>query len=187
MDLNHVPKGCRELISGFHDLLRQKPPSFVDTVRVEFNVNGLPNNVVHISSFCGEDGGIVELNVVSLVDTVFNYGRLVQMCHWCSSNMMYMDQPHSQGILLTCVVFSHKLSLTGQRRLDNFIWGKPTDVMLCQASTLLIQLNIVPTKGRKATELGLLSSWSKCTILNLCSVYCKQLPSPPLKLCNPPF
>jgi hypothetical protein len=32
------------------------------------------NNVVHISGFRGEDGRIVELNVVSLVNTVFNYG-----------------------------------------------------------------------------------------------------------------
>jgi hypothetical protein len=34
---------------------------------------------VHISGFHGEDGRIVELNAVSLVDTVFNYGRLVRM------------------------------------------------------------------------------------------------------------
>jgi hypothetical protein len=31
--------------------------------------------------------------------------------------------------------------------------------MLCWASNLLIRLNVVPTKSRKATELGLLSAW----------------------------
>jgi hypothetical protein len=50
-----------------------------DILRVEFNLNGLPDNVVHISGFGGEDGRIVELNSVSLVDTVFSYGRLVRM------------------------------------------------------------------------------------------------------------
>jgi hypothetical protein len=44
---------------------------------VEFN--GLPDIAVHISGFRGEDGRIVKLNVVSLVDTVFSYGGLVRM------------------------------------------------------------------------------------------------------------
>jgi hypothetical protein len=51
----------------------------VDIVRVEFNLNGLPDNAVHLSGFRGEDGKIVELNVVSLVNNVFSYGRLVRM------------------------------------------------------------------------------------------------------------
>jgi hypothetical protein len=46
---------------------------------VEFNLNGLPDNAAHISGFHGEDEKIVELNAVSLVDTVFSYGRLVRM------------------------------------------------------------------------------------------------------------
>jgi hypothetical protein len=41
-------------------------------VRVEFN--GLPNNVIHTLGFCGEDGGIIKLNVGSWVDIVFSYG-----------------------------------------------------------------------------------------------------------------
>jgi hypothetical protein len=35
---------------------------------VEFNLNGLPDNAVYISGFRGEDGSIVELNTMSLVD-----------------------------------------------------------------------------------------------------------------------
>jgi hypothetical protein len=65
-------------IRGFHDLLRKKPPSR-DIVRVEFKLNGLPNSAVHMSGFRGEDGRIVELNAVSVVHTVFNYGQFVQM------------------------------------------------------------------------------------------------------------
>jgi hypothetical protein len=34
-----------------------------DIVRMKFNLNGLPNNAVHISNFRGEDGRTVELNV----------------------------------------------------------------------------------------------------------------------------
>jgi hypothetical protein len=34
---------------------------------------------INVSGFGGEDGRIVELNAVSLVDTVFSYARLVQM------------------------------------------------------------------------------------------------------------
>jgi hypothetical protein len=41
---------------------------------VEFNLNGPPDSAVHISGFCGEDGRIVEMNAVTLVDTVFSYG-----------------------------------------------------------------------------------------------------------------
>jgi hypothetical protein len=51
----------------------------VDIVMVEFNLNGLPDNAVHISGFRGEDGRTVEMNAVSLVDTVSSYGRLVRM------------------------------------------------------------------------------------------------------------
>jgi hypothetical protein len=46
---------------------------------VEFNLNGIPDNAAHIPGFRGEDERIVELNVVSLVDTLFSYGRLVRM------------------------------------------------------------------------------------------------------------
>jgi hypothetical protein len=42
---------------------------------VEFNLSGLPNNEVHISGFRGEDGSIVELNAMFLVNTVFSCQR----------------------------------------------------------------------------------------------------------------
>jgi hypothetical protein len=58
--------------------MRQKPPS-LDIVGVEFNFDGLPDNAVHISGFLGEDGSFEELIAMSLVDTVFSYGRLVRM------------------------------------------------------------------------------------------------------------
>jgi hypothetical protein len=46
----------------------------VDIVSMEFNLNGLPDNAVHISGFRGEDGRIVELNALSMVSPVFSYG-----------------------------------------------------------------------------------------------------------------
>jgi hypothetical protein len=46
---------------------------------VDFNLNGFLNNVVHISGFRGEDGGIVEMNAMFLDNIVFSYDQLVQM------------------------------------------------------------------------------------------------------------
>jgi hypothetical protein len=59
---------------GFHDLLRKKNKFSVHTVGMEFNLNGLPNDAIHVSGFSGEDGGFVRLNAVSQVDGVFSYG-----------------------------------------------------------------------------------------------------------------
>jgi hypothetical protein len=50
------------------------PPPPVDIVRLEFNFNGILHNVIHASGFCGEDGGFMKLNAMSLVDTLFSYG-----------------------------------------------------------------------------------------------------------------
>jgi hypothetical protein len=44
----------------------------VDIARAECNLNRLPDNAGHISGFRGEDGRTLELNAVSLVDTVFS-------------------------------------------------------------------------------------------------------------------
>jgi hypothetical protein len=68
-----------------------------DIVGVEFNLKGLSDNVVHISGFRGEDGRIVEMNAVSLVDTVFSYGPLVRMIQsylsLISFNLMSTERP----------------------------------------------------------------------------------------------
>jgi hypothetical protein len=48
-------------------------------LKVEFNLNGFPDNAVHISGFRGQDGRIVELNAIYVVDTLFNYGQLLRM------------------------------------------------------------------------------------------------------------
>jgi hypothetical protein len=59
---------------GFHDFLRQKTNLSVHIVGMELNLNGLPDDAVHVSGFSGEDGGFVKLNAVSQVDGVFSYG-----------------------------------------------------------------------------------------------------------------
>jgi hypothetical protein len=46
----------------------------VDIIGVEFNLNDLPDDAVHMSGFHDEDGSIVELNTMPLVETVFSYG-----------------------------------------------------------------------------------------------------------------
>jgi hypothetical protein len=41
---------------------------------MELNLNGLPNNVIHVLGFSGKNGGIVKLNAVSQVDALFSHG-----------------------------------------------------------------------------------------------------------------
>jgi hypothetical protein len=52
---------------------------------VEFNLNDLPDNAVHISGLRRENGRIEKLNAVSLVDTVF-------------SRLPHLDQPARHNI-----------------------------------------------------------------------------------------
>jgi hypothetical protein len=51
----------------------------VHIVWMEFNLKGFSNNAVHVSCFCGQYGGTIELNTVFLVDAVLSYGRLVRI------------------------------------------------------------------------------------------------------------
>jgi hypothetical protein len=46
---------------------------------MELNLNGLPNDAVHVLSLTGEDGGIMKFDWVSQVDAVFIHGRLVYL------------------------------------------------------------------------------------------------------------
>jgi hypothetical protein len=41
---------------------------------MELNLNGFPDDAIHISGLGGEDGGIVKLNAVSQVDAMFSHG-----------------------------------------------------------------------------------------------------------------
>jgi hypothetical protein len=40
---------------------------------MEFNLSRFPDGAIHVSGFCGEDGGDVKLNAVSQVDTVLHH------------------------------------------------------------------------------------------------------------------
>jgi hypothetical protein len=72
MALPRLPGSCRRSFYGADKRLpwftETKATLSVDIVRVEFNLSGLPINVVHTSGTCGEDRRIVELNAVSVVD-----------------------------------------------------------------------------------------------------------------------
>jgi hypothetical protein len=56
------------------DLDKKKSNLSVHIVGMELNLNVLPNDVIHVSSFSGEDGGIVKLDAVSQVNTEFSHG-----------------------------------------------------------------------------------------------------------------
>jgi hypothetical protein len=64
-------KGADERLPCFAEA---KTNVSVYIVGMELNLNGFPNDAVHVSGFSGEDGGFVELNAVSQVDGVFSYG-----------------------------------------------------------------------------------------------------------------
>jgi hypothetical protein len=81
---------------------------------------------------------------------------------WCSLTLVSMEWPvcsiqtwpHFQVTLYTPGVSSPRSSFTGQRKLGIFFGGRPTDFMLCLDSSLLMQLKVVLTWGRKVTETG---------------------------------
>jgi hypothetical protein len=133
---------------------------------MEPNLKCLPNDAIHYL-------GLVEKTMVfcswmrcpklMLCSTTADLsGCSRQICYWCSFNLVSTERPvcpmqtwqHSQGMLYTPGVLSSRSSLTGRRKLDIFLGGRPTDLMLCQASTLLMRFNIDPTQGRKVTESG---------------------------------
>jgi hypothetical protein len=58
----------------FPCLAESKNSISVYIVGMELNLNGLPNSVIHLSSFSGEDGVIMKLNAVTRVDLTFSYG-----------------------------------------------------------------------------------------------------------------
>jgi hypothetical protein len=66
---------------------------------VEFKLNDLFDSAGQISGFHGEDGRIVELNAVSLVDTVFSYGRLVWMIQSYVPLMLFYPDVHGTARL----------------------------------------------------------------------------------------
>jgi hypothetical protein len=41
---------------------------------MELNLNCLPENIIRISGFVGEDAGVMELDVVSKADVVLHHG-----------------------------------------------------------------------------------------------------------------
>jgi hypothetical protein len=63
-------EGADERLPSF---VETKPHLSVHVVVMELNLNGLPNDVIHVLGLGGEDGGIVYLNVVSQVDAVFSH------------------------------------------------------------------------------------------------------------------
>jgi hypothetical protein len=46
---------------------------------MQLYLNGLFDKPVHVSGFCGQDLGVLELDTLSPVDIMFSYGQLICM------------------------------------------------------------------------------------------------------------
>jgi hypothetical protein len=60
-------------------------------------------------------------------------------------------------MLYTPGIFRARWSLMGQIRLESFLGGSPIVLILCFDRTLLMQLKVISTNGKNATEV-----WSSC-------------------------
>jgi hypothetical protein len=78
-----------------------------------------------------------------------------RMCRWYSLILVSIDRPvcpmytwpHSQRRLYTTGVHSPRSSFTGRRKLEIFLGGMHTFLMLCLASILLRRPHVVWTYG----------------------------------------
>jgi hypothetical protein len=76
---------------------------------MELNLNGLPNDAIHIFGHGSKDAGIVKLNVVSQVDAVFSHGCLVWM--FKTDVPLVLLQPRVHGT--ACLPNADLAALTG--------------------------------------------------------------------------
>jgi hypothetical protein len=60
-----------ERMKVFHD---QEEAILLVLVRVEFNFNGLPDHMVQVSGFGGEDAEVLEFELKAQLDTVLGHG-----------------------------------------------------------------------------------------------------------------
>jgi hypothetical protein len=117
-----------------------------------------------VSGLGGEDSGVLELNAVAQVDAVLGHGEIVWKLQ-TDVALVLLDPGFDGTAGLTDVDLttlaghavhprSPRSSFTGQRKLGIFFGGRPTDLMLCLDSSLLMRLRVVLMKGRKATKAG---------------------------------
>jgi hypothetical protein len=76
---------------------------------MERNLNGIPNDAIHLSGLSGEDEGSVKLNALSQVDAVFSHGCLVWM--FKTDVPLMVLQPRVHGT--TCLPNVDLAALTG--------------------------------------------------------------------------
>jgi hypothetical protein len=69
----------------------------VHVVRVQLDLDGLPDHPVHESGIGGERAGVLELDSMYQVDTVFGHGRFIWMlqtvCRWYSLTLVSTERP----------------------------------------------------------------------------------------------
>jgi hypothetical protein len=66
---------------------------------MELNLNGLPNNAIHVLCFSSEVRGNVKLYAVSQVDAVFSHGGFVWMFKTDVSLMLLQPRVHGTASL----------------------------------------------------------------------------------------
>jgi hypothetical protein len=99
------------------------------------------------------------------ISAVFCHQRLLGMVDTDVLVMFFDPRPNRKPSLsnvhlstLTRILympgdFKARLSLTGHRKWESFLGRRPTVLMLCLASTLMMWLMVVLMKGKNATEL----------------------------------
>jgi hypothetical protein len=53
----------------------------VHVVWMQLDLNGLPEQLIHVSGFGGQDLGVLEMDMMSAANAKFSYGRFVWMSH----------------------------------------------------------------------------------------------------------
>ena len=108
----------KEAKEGFSRRVQSQAFLPVHIVRVKFQRNSLPDNLVHIAGYSREVPGVLEfykmfvMNVCSATADVS--GCPDRMCRWCSFFLVSIDRPicpmymYSQSVLYTPIELSSK-------------------------------------------------------------------------------
>jgi hypothetical protein len=157
-------RSFREQMRGYHDLLRQKPSSmFVLLGWSSISVASLMVRSIYLglmerlAVWCSWILCYAMADLSGCLDGYVAGGPSI----WCHSNgpsaQCRPDRTHRR-CFSTPSVFSSRMSLTDRRKLDIFLGGKPTNLILCRDSTLLLPLNIDLThKAGKRLNLAFLA------------------------------
>jgi len=112
---------------------------------------------------------------VTQVNTVLNCSQFI----WTVKSdvpMVLLTPLNGMPSLYIPTVFKPRTSLTGQRKLETFLMGRPTVLTQHSNSDMLMWMKVGPTKNKKAMEdgssLGLSSVWHRQTVQQIYHCSC---------------